>query len=198
MSLDVSTASLSLPDRAALGHMFEEHGPKLLAFLKRRIDPKLRPRLEPEDVLNNAYLLAQHKWRAFQAKGTMAPYPWLYRLVLDCLIEEWRRQARGKRDISREMPFPEESCAQLGLGLVNPATSPTAGAARADLKEQMGLVLAQLNPADRDILWMRHFDQLSFADIAAVLETTENAATVRYVRALKRLKELWRHIHPNE
>jgi RNA polymerase sigma-70 factor (ECF subfamily) len=202
MNPDESSAPLSLPlslgDRAALGQLFEEHGPKLQAMLQRRLDPKLRVRMEAEDILNNAYILAQHKWKAFQAQRTMAPYPWLYRLVLDCLIEEWRRQTRKGRDVRRELPFPEESSAQLVMGLVGAGTSPSAGVARADLRDQMGQTLAMLKPADRDLLWMRHFDQLAFADMAMVLEITENAATVRYVRALKRLKELWRQLHPRE
>jgi RNA polymerase sigma-70 factor (ECF subfamily) len=58
--------------------------------------------------------------------------------------------------------------------------------------------LGQLRDADREILWMRHYDELAFADLAAVLGIGENTATVRYVRALRRLKDLWQKSHgPN-
>jgi RNA polymerase sigma-70 factor (ECF subfamily) len=60
----------------------------------------------------------------------------------------------------------------------------------------MRQTLDLLKADDREILWMRHYDDLSFKEAAAVLQVTENAATVRYVRALRRLKDLWLKLHP--
>jgi RNA polymerase sigma-70 factor (ECF subfamily) len=57
-------------------------------------------------------------------------------------------------------------------------------------------VMSLLRPADQELLWLRHADQLSFADIAVLLQVSENAATVRYVRALRKLKALWLKLYP--
>jgi len=89
------------------------------------------------------------------------------------------------------MPWPEQTSVQLGLGLVQGGTSPSEAVVRSELRERVRTVMACLSPQDQEVLWMRHSDQLSFADAATVLGITENAATVRYARALRRLKEKW-------
>ena len=62
----------------------------------------------------------------------------------------------------------------------------------------MQAALRRLRDADREVLWMRHYDELAFADIAAVNGISENTATVRYVRALRRLKALWLETHGSD
>src|SRR5437899_10480846 len=109
-------------------------------------------------------------------------------MVLDRLIEAWRRETRARRDLKHDMPWPERSSAELGLGLVNPGTSPSQAAVRAELQQRMRQTMQLLGTRDQEILWMRHYDQLSFKEAASVLGVTESAATLRYVRALKRLK----------
>ncbi len=188
--------SSSVTDLALLGRLFEEHRPRLLAMVERRMDPALRARVGPEDVLNDAFLQARSRWQRFREEGRMRPYPWLYRIVLDRLIEAWRRETRECRDLHADMPWPEESSIQLGLRLVDAGTSPTAAAARDELRRQVRQVLELLSEKDREILRMRHEDDLTHAEAAEVLGITENAATVRYVRALRRLRDLWKRLHP--
>jgi RNA polymerase sigma-70 factor (ECF subfamily) len=84
----------------------------------------------------------------------------------------------------------------MGLGIVDPGTSPSEAAARNEFREQMRQALAQLKDSDRDILWMRHNDGLSLKEAAAVLGISDDAAAQRYVRALRRLQELWHQAHP--
>jgi RNA polymerase sigma-70 factor (ECF subfamily) len=186
--------SLPLADLAALGQLFTEHEPALRAMLERRIDPAVGARFDASDVLGDAFLMARRKWPTFAASG-MTPYAWLYGIARDCLIEAWRRENRACRDVGREMPWPERSSVQLGLSLVSPGTGPGSAAARAELQDRMRETLKLLGPADQEVLWMRHFDALSFAEIAAVLGVSENAATVRELRARRRLKDLWQTIH---
>jgi RNA polymerase sigma-70 factor (ECF subfamily) len=186
---------------AVLGKLFEEHRPKLVEIARRRIDPALAARIDPEAVVNDAYLVAQAKWPGFEERSAASTYAWLYRIVRDCLSDAWRRETRERRDGRKDMPLPEQSSLQLGLGLVSPATDPQRAAEREEereiLRQRMRQVLETLRETDREILWMRHYDSLTFPEAAAVLEITENAATVRYVRALKRLKDLWQQIFPN-
>jgi RNA polymerase sigma-70 factor (ECF subfamily) len=180
---------------AELGMLFQNHRPRLLAIIRRRLDPALAGRLDPEDIVSDAFLQAHGKWQKFKAQSTLTAFAWLYRIVLDCLIDTWRHANRDCRDPRREMPFPEGSSAQLGLGLVEGGTSPSSAAARHELQQRMRQVLRCLKEMDRQVLWLRHADQLSFAEIGMVLDLTENAATVRYVRALRRLKNLWQQLH---
>jgi RNA polymerase sigma-70 factor (ECF subfamily) len=187
----------SVADWAALGQLLEEHRPRLLTMVRRRLDPKLNPRLDAEEILSDAFLQAQRRWAVFQAQSELKPYPWLYRIVLDCLIEAWRHETRGPRDVHRQMPLPEQTSLQLGLGLVHPGTSPSEALARDELCQRVRLVMAQLKDSDREILLMRHFDDLSYADISGVLGIPESTAQQRYHRALGRLSDLWLHQNPD-
>jgi RNA polymerase sigma-70 factor (ECF subfamily) len=189
--VDPTSDPLSVADLALLGQLFEEHRGRLLAMLHRRIDPSVAARVGPEEVLGEAFFDAARRWRWFQGQAQVSAYAWLYRVALDRLIETWRRETRDRRDVRREMPWPEESSVVLGLQLVATGTSPSESVARGELREQMRQAVGLLKDRYREVLWMRHYEQLSFAEIGQVLGVSENNATVRYVRALKRLKECW-------
>jgi RNA polymerase sigma-70 factor, ECF subfamily len=182
---------LIMADLAGLANLFEQHRSRLLAMVERRIDPVLALRIAPEEILHEAFLAAARRWAAFRDQPTMTPYPWLYRIVLDALLEAWRRESRACRDPRRNIPWPQQSSVQLGLHLVNPGTSPSEAAIRQEMSERVRLAVELLDEGDQEILWMRHFDQLSFREAGMVLGISENAATVRYARALDRLRSLW-------
>jgi RNA polymerase sigma-70 factor (ECF subfamily) len=189
--------SLSVAEAAALAKLLDEHRPKLLAMLHRRIDPTLHARIDPEDVLGEAFVVAGRRWHKLGSSG-MTPYAWLYRITLDCLIEAWRRESRPGRDPRREVPWPERSSAQLGLNLVGSGTSPSEAMIRAEVQERMQRALQRLKPEDKEVLWMRHNDQLTFREAAMVLGVSEDAATQRYARALRRLKGYWQSVDGDE
>jgi RNA polymerase sigma-70 factor (ECF subfamily) len=198
MSCEESAPPSSVADMALLGKLFEEHRPRLLAMVQRRLDPALAARVSAEDVLSDAFLEARRRWTAFKAQSALTPHAWLYGIARDRLIEAWRRENRACRDPEREVPWPERSSVQLVMGLIGSGNSPSAEVAQADLRQRVGEALKLLKDRDREILWMRHHDDLAFQEIAAVLAITENAARVRYVRALDRLRELWRRLYPPE
>jgi RNA polymerase sigma-70 factor, ECF subfamily len=189
MAREEEDEPLSLTEVASLTKMFEEHRPKLLLMLQSRIDPAISARVTAEDVLHETFLLARRRWPRFATSG-MKPYPWLYRLAMDSLIEAWRCQNREARDPHREVAWPDRSSAQQVLKLIDTATTPSEAFAREELRQRVQEVLSQLKPTDREVLWMRHFDQLSFGDLAELLKISENTAMKRYVRALQRLKDL--------
>jgi RNA polymerase sigma-70 factor (ECF subfamily) len=189
-------------ERAALATLLEEHGPKLLAMLRRRIDPALSARIDAEDVLQEAFLLAWRKWHAaheevgrtpYEQKGVTA-YVWLYGLCLERLIQVWRRENRAGRDPRALMPFPEHTSMQLALGLVNPEAGPESAAHREELRKRVQQLLQLLSRDDREILWLRHYDGLAFKEVAMVLAIKPATANVRYFRALERLRGLWQKL----
>ncbi len=187
----------SVSELAALGKVFEEHTERLLAMVRRRIDRALAPRIDPEDILSEAFLRARGRWSSYNPK-VMSTYTWLYRIVLDCLIETSRKAHSAGRSIQREVPWPERSSVQLGMGLFGSTTSPSEAFARSELRQRIVWAVEQLKPDDREILAMRHFDELSHSEAAAILEITTDAAMQRYGRALRRLKRLWDQIQPRD
>jgi RNA polymerase sigma-70 factor (ECF subfamily) len=187
--------SNSAADMADLGRLLEEHRSKLLAVVQRRLDPALARRISPEDILSEAFLQARRKFSAFNQQHTMSAYAWLYRIVMDCLIEAWRHETRDRRHPDREMPWPERSSVQLALSLVSPGTTPSEAVDRRILQKCVRGALEMLGSRDREILWMRHYDQLTFSEAATVLGIKESAANLRYVRALRRLKNLWQELY---
>lgn len=192
----MSTSAQTVAELAALGKLLHEHRPALLAMLERRIDPRLARRISAEDLLSEAFLEARRKWNWYKKKSSFSPYAWLYRICLDCLIAAWRRARRSIDDVPLDPPYPEDSSACLGLDLVNTGTSPSEVVARAELQARMRQAMEVLKPADREVLWMRQYDQLSFADIAQLLDIQENTASMRYVRALKKLEKTWSKLYP--
>jgi RNA polymerase sigma-70 factor (ECF subfamily) len=184
----------SFRDLVVVGKMFDEYRSRLLAVVRRRLPAKLLARIDPEDILSEAYLVARRKYPMFVRTQALSPYAWLYRIVLDCVIAAWRRETRDRRNPAQEMPWPEQSSVQLGLRLIDTGTSPSLAAARRELTDRMRRVVAMLKAGDQQVLWMRHSDQLSFKEMGMVLGLSESAATLRYRRALKRLKDLWTQV----
>lgn len=182
--------ALPADEQAAFDRLWQAHRKHLLARLGRRVSPRLAPRETADDLLARVHLRALRRWPRFRARPGRSGERWLDRLALDVAIEAWRHETRGRRDCRRDTPLPDGSLAAIAA-LVATGTSPTQAAARAELGLRVRQVLARLRPADRGVLLMRFEEQWPFARIAAEVGTTENAATVRYLRALARLKTCW-------
>jgi len=160
----------------------------------------LAPVLDAADVLQAAYPDAVRRWETFLTRRREDPghsvYAWLYGIVMARLVDEYRWNTRGVRDRRRNLPWPEASSVQLGLSLIDGGGSPSSAVAQADTRERMRQALEQLPDADREILWMRQFDDLTFREAADALGLSENTAAQRYVRALRKLREVWKVLDP--
>jgi RNA polymerase sigma-70 factor, ECF subfamily len=187
----------SLAEFGELGALFEVHRPRLRAMLDRRIDRRLAPKIGAEDVLHEAYLVAQRRWADFQQEPR-APYPWLYGLTRDALLDAWRRLQRGVRNPDREMPWPERSSIELGLRLFGKLTSPSQALRREEIRDLVQEALNKLAPNDREVLMMRHFDDLSNGEIAEVLGISPVAVMQRYSRALRRIAQQLPQLGPED
>jgi RNA polymerase sigma-70 factor (ECF subfamily) len=166
----------------------------LVQIVRRRLDSSLGLRLDPEEVVNTAFFDARRRWTTYRTDRKVSPFVWLYRIVNDRLIEEWRTATRQKRDIRQNVPWPEQPSVDLGLRLVAPDTSPTQAVVRNEEVALMKQALALLREPDREVVMLRGYDELSFLEIGELLGIEENTATVRYVRALRRLKDTWKRL----
>ena len=148
-------------------------------MIRRRIGPALTSRVDPEDILGEAFLRAADRWSSHNP-ALISTYSWLYRITLDALVATWRNANTAGRAVQREVSWPERSSIQLGLGLVGSTTSPSEAFIKKEQRERIAWAVQQLKNEDREILAMHHFDELSYREVAAILDITEDAAARRY------------------
>jgi RNA polymerase sigma-70 factor, ECF subfamily len=182
-------------DRQALARLFDEHRDRLRRMVELRIDARLRARLDPSDVLQEAFLDVAHDLDAYLADPKLPPLLWL-RLHVGRRLTTLHRKHLGTkmRDAGLEISLyqgasPEASSAALASMLLGRHTSPTQAAQRAERLLRVQEALNSLDPIDREVLALRHFEQLSRAEVAQVLGISQETGAKRYFRALKRLKD---------
>jgi RNA polymerase sigma-70 factor (ECF subfamily) len=186
---DSKTTFSALTGVAILAGAFDRLRPRLLAMIDRRIGSKLALRIDPEGVVHEAFVRAWPRWQA------LAPKPddldsWVYGQVLDRLRERVRGAKGPEHDVDRDIPWPEGSAAPLVEHLVNSQTGPNTALSRAERCEVVRAALNQLDPIDREILALRYFDGLSFAQIGAILGMKANSANARALRAAVKFRKL--------
>jgi RNA polymerase sigma-70 factor (ECF subfamily) len=188
-------ARLRAGDVAAAGDLFTQYRDRLKRMVKLRLDRRLQGRLDASDVLQEAYLDVQQKAPDFAAKA-MPAYLWLRLVVAERLVALHRRHLGAQmRDAAQEVSLcrggpPSASTHSLANLLLGRLTSPTQAAVRAERQLRLQEALNGMDPTDREVLALRHFEELSNNEVAVVLDLTKNAASNRYIRALKRLKEI--------
>ena len=183
--------------REQLTQEFTNHRDRLWRSIHVRMDPRLYGRVDPDDVLQEAYLDAEKRLGHFAEEVNFAPFVWLRLIVGQTLINVHRRHIGAqKRDASRERS-PTNSLQyqysatsqQFALQLAANQTTPSEAVMRDERIGQLAATLDLLSEVDREILTLRHFEDLSNKEIAQLLGIEQKAASIRYVRAIKRLKD---------
>ncbi|MCF7974973.1 MAG: sigma-70 family RNA polymerase sigma factor [Phycisphaerae bacterium] len=183
-------------DKAALADLFAVHRDRLWRMVNFRIDRRLRSRLWPDDVLQEAYLAAQKRIHRFSEDGFSSPFVWLRLIVHQTMIDLHRQYLdTQKRDIDREISldnkrFTQTTATFMVLQLMGNWTTPTQAVVRQERLEVVEQAITGLEPLDREVLALRHFEELTNAEVAEELGIQGKAASIRYVRALKRLKNV--------
>jgi RNA polymerase sigma-70 factor, ECF subfamily len=158
-----------------------------------RMDPRLAARLDPSDVVQEALTEATERFADYEHNPTMSPYLWLRYLTLQRLHILYRRHlATHKRAANREVMLPdfEVSSVVMAQWLIDRGSSPSESAAKREVHLRLCEALETMSPQDREILTLRHFEQLSSEESAQVLGISLAAASRRYYRALERLREI--------
>lgn len=188
-------ARLRAGEPDAAGELFEQYRDRLKKMVRLRLDRRLQGRLDASDVLQEAFLDVQKKALDF-AQKEMPAYLWLRLVVAERLVALHRHHLGVEmRDAGREVSLchgglPAASTHSLANLLLGRLTSPTQAAIRAERQLRLQDALNQMDPLDREILALRHFEELSNGEAAAVLDLSKTATSNRYVRALKRLKNI--------
>ncbi len=182
-------------DSAALADLFALHRDKLRRMVQVRMDQRLNGRVAPSDVLQEAYIDALKRYPHFFDKPDQNFFGWLRLVVGQRLTDLHREHLLAKRrDVRQEKPLDvpagPATSACLAAMLVAGITSPSGAADRNERYLRLEAALEELEPMDREVLALRHFEELSNSETADVLGIQPAAASKRYVRALTRLKQI--------
>ena len=188
-------------DPAAWGALLASHEERLTRVVAFRMDPRLRGRVDAADVVQEAFVEASaHRDDYFRLRAASAPlFLWLRGVVGNKLLEVHRHHlGTHMRDAKREQPMdapgrpgrPDETSGALCDHLTAGVTRPSVAAARGEVRARLAKALGEMDPCDREVLALRHFEQLSNDEAAQVLGIKERAAAKRYLRALARLREI--------
>lgn len=186
-------------DDSAFAELFSEHRPRLYRMVHFRLNQRLRGRVDADDILQEAYVDAARRLDALRAAQPMSVFLWLRLIVGQTLIDTHRRHLGAqKRDADRELSIQarlsQDTSMTLSFQLLGRFSSPSQAALKAELSELVSKALEQMNPIDREVLALRHFEELSNKEVAEVLGIERKAASIRYVRALERLKGVLQHV----
>ena len=181
-------------DVEALAEMFSRFRPALWRLVNFRLHPQLQGRIDVEDVLQEAWLKAEDQISRFLTDATRSCFVWFRMIVSQTLVDLHRRHlGAAKRSAAREFSIhsgwsPQSTSHSIAFQLLGRLSSPSKAALRSELSQQLDAALQGMNEIDREVLALRHFEELSNAETAQVLEMSEQAASARYIRALARLK----------
>ena len=182
-------------DQHALAELFSHHRPRLWRIINFRLAPRLAGRVDADDILQEAYLAAVQRIQHYLDESSQTFFIWLRLIANQTLIDVHRRHLGAQmRDASRDMSihvhYAQATSMSIASQLLGNFTSPSQAAMRDEVAEQLEKAIESMEPIDREVLALRHFEELSNSEVAEVLGIQQKAASIRYVRALKRLKDV--------
>ena len=181
-------------DQAAWGALLVRSRDRLRRMVALRLDRRLQGRVDPSDIIQEACIDASARLAEYARQPDMPFFLWLRFLTGQRLVRVHRQHLGAEmRDVAREVSLyrgalPAATSAALAAQLLGRDTRPSEAAVRAERSIRLQEALNSMDPLDREVLALRHFEQLSNAEAARVLGLQESAAAKRYVRALKRLR----------
>jgi RNA polymerase sigma-70 factor (ECF subfamily) len=183
-------------DSAAVERLLTAHREPVRRMIDLRLDPAIAARVDASDVVQDVLLEASRRLDDYLARPVMPFHLWLRHIAKDHIIDAHRRHRQAqRRGVDREQPMVPaalagKSSVELAGRLMDPERTPASAAIQHELERRLHTALLELDEADREVILMRHFEQLSNQDVAASQGLTEAAASMRYLRAMRRLRAL--------
>jgi RNA polymerase sigma-70 factor (ECF subfamily) len=174
----------------------DRHRDAVHRLIQLRLDHKIRRRVDVSDVVQDVFVEASRRLNEYLRDPSIPFHLWLRQIARDRIIDAHRRhRASGKRSVDRERalfaPVGEDrSSLDLAAQLRDRELTPAAAAARREMARRVEAAIARLDEPDCEMIVMRHYEQLSNQEVAAALDLTEPAASMRYLRAIRRLRKL--------
>jgi RNA polymerase sigma-70 factor (ECF subfamily) len=184
---------------AAVDQLLACHREPLRRVIGLRLDPALAQRVDASDVVQDVILEASQRLAQYLQDPRMPFHLWLRHIAQDHIIDAHRKHRLAqRRSVDREQPLVaaglgDRSSIELAAQLVDPEMTPATAALRQEVERRLAAAVGQLGDDDREVILMRHYEQLSNQEVAATLGLSEAAAAMRYLRALRRLRA---QLHP--
>ena len=181
----------NLIQKTALGSAIEQYKDRLLAIIACHASEKLKRLMTIEDLLQEVYLAAYKRLDYLNDNPDVSLLVKLRTIALQTIVDKERYYGADKRDVNKEIyDKNDDSHNKMLNNLADSVTSPSKKMMRSERAALVHRLLNEMSPEDREIISLRHFEQMDYKECAQILGITSNAATMRYVRAIKRLKEL--------
>lgn len=183
-------------DSEAVNALLDKHRKAVRRMVELRLDRKVQRRVDVSDVVQDVMIEASGRLDKYLADPSMAFHLWLRQIAWDRIIDTYRRhRVSAKRNMDREQPMatstgPDQSTLELAVQLCDPALTPAAAATQREIAARVEASIEKMNDQDREIILMRHYEHLSNLEIAEVLGLNPPAASMRYLRAVRRLREM--------
>ena len=180
----------------AAERLLDRHRVALRRMIEMRLDRRIQQRVDASDIVQEVLIEANRRLQRYLDDPAMPFHLWLRQMARDRIIDAHRRhRVSGKRSVDREQAMlapaaMDRSTLELAGQLCDPEMTPAAAATMQELQRRFEAALETMDDRDREIVLMRHFEQLSNQDVAKALELTEPAASMRYLRAIRRLRKL--------
>ncbi len=183
-------------DEAAVDRLLARHRAAVRRMVHLRMDPVLARRVDASDVAQDVLVEAHRRLRRYLKDPQLPFHLWLRQIAKDRLIDAHRRhRVAARRSLDREQPLDvclprDQSTRNIAIQLCDDQLTPAAAATWRELKRRFEDACRLLEPQDQEIVVMRHFEQLSNSEVATALSLSPQAASMRYLRAIRRLREL--------
>ncbi len=183
-------------DGDAVNRLLERHREAIRRMIDLRMDRQMRGRVDASDIVQEVMIDANRRLEGYLKDPAMPFHLWLRQMAQDRLIDAHRRhRLAAKRSVDREQRLVgrhrmDRSTLQLAAQLCDGERTPAAAAEWKELQMQFREALEQLDDRDREVVLMRHFEKLSNSEVAEILNLTAPAASMRYLRAVRRLRSI--------
>jgi RNA polymerase sigma-70 factor (ECF subfamily) len=189
-------AQAKVGDDSAVNQLMDRHRNSLRQLVRMRLDARIQKRVDVSDVVQDVLVEANRRLQTYIGNPIMPFHLWLRQIAKDRIIDAHRRhRVSAKRSVDREqgMVIPrghDHSSIQLASLLGDGQLTPAAAALQKEMAQKVEAAIARLDDKDCEIITMRHYEHLTNQEIGSILGLTEPAASMRYLRAIKRLKAL--------
>ena len=183
-------------DDAAVNQLLDRHRNSLRQLIRMRLDQKIQKRIDVSDVFQDVLVEANRRLTRYLNDPIMPFHLWLRQIARDRIIDAHRRhRVSAKRSVDREqqMVAPrgyDQSSIHLASLLGDQQLTPAAAALQKEMARKVEAAISELDPKDCEIVVMRHYEHLTNQEIGQALGLTEPAASMRYLRAIRRLKAI--------
>ena len=172
------------------GTLLERHREFLMRVVTLRISDKLRTRIDPSDIVQEANVEAYRRADEYLQESKLSFRLWLRRITYDRLVSAWRQHGgAAKRSVEQEVRLPEESSILLARALVSDGASPLERFNQREVADGVRRAIAGLAERDREIILLHNFEGFTSEQSAEILEIEPATARQRYGRALLRLRQ---------